>query len=240
MNEGHLILWGDAAAGKSVLLAAGLTHVKDAGVRIDWKSVHLDTYEAMIGGWERLKLGYEIEQTGAGGMTYTLPLEGGQGRLQVKDMQGKQTDEVKHGREWIEATKNGAVLFVIPWPSATSTRTAKDMSAINHILPEFEKLHKGVVVTMCDRELEADDPHWCGPRGWWAEHKCWQPCKEVLERFGRNVWPTSALGYDTEGRSACHRDESGGAQPCNFQPRNADVPFRWAIQELGLWPKGSP
>jgi hypothetical protein len=110
------------------------------------------------------------------------------------------------------------------WKTAPSPQRSQSESASPN----------GLAITKCERGLDTDDPHWLAPLGWWEEHPCWLPYRGVLRFFGNRVWPTSAYGFDRDGRPACLLGEFGQLMPYNIQPKNVAVPFRWFFKELGL------
>jgi hypothetical protein len=124
------------------------------------------------------------------------------------------------------------VLFVCEWLGAD---VANDMAAVESALHLCRNLKVGLALTKSERGLDADDPHWDAPPGWWRQHDCWRPYRQVFEAFGDRVWPTSAYGFDSDGRPACLLSEFGQLMPFQIAPRNVEAPFRWFIRELGLW-----
>jgi hypothetical protein len=236
-KRGHLLLWGESASGKSTLLVAGLNAIPPDVVPIDWRGPGANDRAWVLSEWRRVAKGYPITQTSDEGSQLDLPLLDGRGRLLVKDIAGTNATKTDLALKLIPEAEPVAVVFVCRWPALTDDQTQNDVGAIRVTLPVCARAKIGLALTKCDRGLEADDPHWRAPPGWWAEHDCWRPYNEVLRRFGGAVWPTTAYGHDEEGRPACVLDEFGELMPYNIHPRNTEVPFRWAFQELGLWPR---
>ena len=92
----------------------------------------------------------------------------------------------------------------------------------------------GLAITKAEPRAERRRPALAGSAGW-REHAFWRDHADLLEAFGDRVWPTSAFGFDLDGRPACVLDEFGEVMPCNVRPRNVEVPFRWFLKELRLW-----
>jgi hypothetical protein len=161
----------------------------------------------------------------------TLTLRNGN-RLTVRDIRGGDS------REPFGVVGNPAnevpqgVLFVTEWEGLD---IAQHFAAVEAALPLCRGRKVGLALTKCEKELDAEDPGWRGVEGWWREHDCWRPYEAVLGRFGRQVWATSAYGYDEDGRPACLLGEFGQVMPYQVEPRNVAAPFAWFFKELGLW-----
>jgi hypothetical protein len=240
-RRAHLILWGETEVGKSTLLVSGLN--ADAGrlPPIQWRPQEggdrrADGMRAWVGQqWRRLKLGRQIAQTTEEGNLLELPLgERGENVLRIVDIQGLKSRDAANAIRLIPRDEKAGVLFVCGW---ASRGTAEYLAAIDGALLYCAGLPTGLALTKCDRALQADDPHWLAPPGWWAEHDAWRPHAPLLERFGDRVWPTSAYGFSEEGRPACLLNEFGELIPYRIAPLNVAAPFVYCIRELGLWPK---
>jgi hypothetical protein len=114
-------------------------------------------------------------------------------------------------------------------------RVGSHMQVVRDGLGYAGDIPVGLAITKCENGLNAHDPHWLAPAGWWREHRFWDNYTDVLAAFGDRVWPTSAFGFDDGGRPACYLDEFGRTVPFAVRPRNAEVPFRWFMQKLELW-----
>jgi hypothetical protein len=228
---GHLILWGETAVGKSTLCIAGLS-VAEFQVPIDWTAPGAEQRAWVQSDWRRLSLGYPLPQTGREGRTVELPVIGG-GLLRIVDIQGRSSQEAGNALKLIPRDEPFAGLFVCSW---ADQRTEQYLAVIDSVLNYFQGRPVGLAVTKSDRGLDAFDPHWHAEPGWWAEHPCWRPHERILRRFGPNVWPLSAYGFNNDGQPCCVLDEFGNVLPYRIQPRNVSAPFNWAFKELGLWP----
>jgi hypothetical protein len=238
-RRAHLILWGEVKVGKSTLLVTGLCADEGRLPPIQWRAPNGDDEKGdkarawVAQQWRRLQLGWPIPQTVEEGRVLELPIgERGENVLRIVDIQGKKSQDAANALRLIPQDEPAGVLFVCGW---ASRGTAESLAAIAGALPIFAGHPTGLALTKCDRALEADDPHWLGPPGWWAEHNAWKPHAPLLERFGDRVWPTSAYGFSEEGRPACLLDEFGGLVPYRIAPRNSAAPFVHFIRELGLW-----
>jgi hypothetical protein len=236
MSAGELLLWGETQVGKTTLLATGLLAHPDRLPRIVWpvgsegkEDEKARVKEVVMKHWMALGLNQPTEATAAV-MELELPLANSN-KMTVRDIRGGMTrnpfdEDVP--RPW----ETHGILFVVEWEGKD---VARHMNVVQTILPMCRGQKMGLAITKCDRGLDAHDPHWDAPPGWWREHACWRPYARVLEAFGAQVWPTSAYGFDADGRPACLLNEFGKVLPYRVAPRKVEVPFRWFFQELGLW-----
>jgi hypothetical protein len=230
MTEARLLLWGETQVGKTTLLATGLLAHPERLPDIDWSADEDDARAVLVRHWGDLSRNLLLEPT-AKATDLALPLTNGN-RLLVRDIRGG--DSINpHAEEAFRqpfGTAQG-VLFVIEWEGRD---VARHKAAIRSALPLCRGRKVGLAVTKCERGLDADDPHWRAPPGWWREHAFWADHADLLEPFGAQVWPTSSYGYDADGRPACLLGEFGQLIPYQIRPRNVELPFRWFFRELGL------
>jgi hypothetical protein len=229
MQEGQLLLWGEVAVGKTTLLATGLLAYPDRLPDIDWAAEPLEEKEKVLRHWRLLRINQHIEQT-TRVTTLELALKNGN-KLIVNDIQGRLSRDPLQEESFRRGQQQG-FLFVCEWEGAD---LPKHMAVVEQGLALCQQRKFGIAITKSDRGLLFDDPHWHAPIGWWREHACWKPHARVLERFGERVWPTSAYGFDDDGRCACLLGEFGQVLPYGIRPVNVEAPFRWFFQELGLW-----
>src|SRR5262249_50713464 len=180
--------------------------------------------------WARLRRNQRLEAN-VRESTVELPLAGGH-RLTVRDIRGGNARRPFGEEAFVGPGDGQGVLFVLEWAGADM---AAHVEVIESALRLCDRHLRGLAVTKCERGLDADDPHWLAPEGWWREHPCFEPAASVMGHFGDRVWPTSAFGHDADGRPACLLNEFGQVMPSQINPRNVEVPFRWFFQELGLW-----
>jgi hypothetical protein len=234
MREALLLLWGETQVGKTTLLATGLLARPAELPEIDWTAGHEgDGREKVLGHWHRLRRNQLIEPTSRE-TSLTLTLRNGN-RLRVRDTRGGDSREpfgvVANPAGLAGETPQG-VLFVTEWEGLD---VARHMAAVEAALPLCRGRKVGLAFTKCEKELDPEDPGWRGGLGWWREHECWRPYATVLGQFGRQVWATSAYGYDPDGRPACLLGEFGQLMPYQVDPYNVAAPFAWFFKELGLW-----
>jgi hypothetical protein len=237
MVEGQLLLWGAKGVGKTTLLAAGLPGHRRSGLlpEVLWDAPSDDDPTrpdeqrvSVLLHWDALHRNQVLPAT-AEVTDLILPLVNGN-RLIVRDIRGGDVRNPQN--EPLLRAPNTGVLFIVEWPEA---HIGEHLNAVRLALELCPAQTLGLALTKCERGLDADDPHWLGPLGWWREHPGWRAHEDVLKRFGDRVWPTSAYGFDGDGRPACLLDEFGQVVPYNIRPRNAVVPFRWFFKELGVW-----
>ncbi len=232
MTEGTLLLWGDVAVGKTTLLTTGLLAHRDRLPEIDWAAEPLEEKKRLFHSWQALRENRRLPGTLR---VNTLELALGNGnRLSVRDVQGMMVRQPFDEPTFRQPTRQRGVLFVCEWQGA---EIASHLTAVEAALNFCRDVHVGLALTKCERGLEADDPHWAAPLEWWAEHECWKPYGHILSQFKERVWPTSAYGFDDEGRPACLLGEFGQVLPYRIRPRNVEAPFRWYFTEMGLWQK---
>jgi hypothetical protein len=229
MAEGRLLLWGETQVGKTTLLAAGLLANPELLPTVDWTAHPDDACQDVVRHWGQLRRNELIEATV---QVRTLNLLLGNGNtVIIEDIRGGSVRE-PFGEAFPSLKQAGGVLFVTQWKGRD---VARHMEAIEVGLQLCQNKKVGLAFTKCEAWLDADDPHWDAPPGWWREHARWDGREEkVLEKFGAQVWPTSAYGFDPDGRPACLLGEFGQVMPYRVSPRNVARPFAWFLQELGL------
>jgi hypothetical protein len=225
-----LLLWGEQAVGKTTLMVTGLLAYPDRLPPINWMAEPREEKEKLHRWWRELSLNQNLVGT-MKHQTLTLELTNGN-RLLIRDIQGLLSRKPLEEESFRRAGQGQGVLFVCEWAGPS---IANHLAAVEAALTLCRGIPFGLALTKSEKGLSGDDPHWHAPAGWWRQHACWRPYTRILEAFGDRVWPTSAFGFDEDGRSCCLLDEFGLLMPYQIRPRNVEAPFRWFLQELGLW-----
>ncbi len=229
MAEKKLVLWGATQVGKTTLLASGLLSGTNRLPGIDWEA-SIESVEGVVRErWRRLKRNMPILATERM-EDVTLFFDNG-GHLVIRDIQGGltgQTDKL-HVQELLKEADG--ILVVMEWMGAN---LEEQMNAVEIAATIFSNRLIGLAFTKCERELRANDPRWNAEPGWWNNERTYGEFSGVLERFGGAVWPTSAFGFDKNGRPACVLGEFGQLLPYGVRPRAVNEPFEWFFREMGL------
>lgn len=229
-----LLFWGERGVGKTTLLTAGMQELLAAERRspaetlgIEWKRVPADQRQLMDSYMRQLSSTGKLPGT-AEAQDLDLGLAGDR-VLRVRDIKGEISRRAMNLDEQLTRGGKCGVLFVCAWEEGA---LADHMRVIRNALRECQGLSLGVAITKAENGLDADDPHWLAPPDWWRDHACFRAHADVLVTMGERVWPTTAFGYDGEGRPACLLGEFGQLLPLQRSPRNVDAPFRWFVREL--------
>lgn len=230
--EAELLLWGYTSVGKTALLATALYSNNRSLLPIDWSNAdatpnsHL---RALQEHWNRLSRNQMTDGTFER-YAFTLALQN-QNVLKIHDVRGGGAVDPFLDEFFQGADEHKGVLFVIGWDGRD---IGSQILAINNGLVRCDKFKIGLAITKCESALQRDDPAWTGVPGWWRQHACWLKYEETLNRFGGQIWATSAFGYDADGRPACILGEYGQVMPFNIRPQNVAVPFASFLKVLGL------